>query len=146
MSEAPTNFHGTAIVVGKTGVLIRGRSRSGKSALALSTLRRAELLGLSARLVADDQVLLSLQEGRVLATAPSTIAGRIEISGVGIVTEDWTGTATIGFVVELREPAEFERMPIEERVVILGVALRRIVLPAREAAFGADVLHTLAMR
>ena len=52
---APT-VHATAIVIGETGVLIRGRSGSGKSSLALALVARVRLAGGFAAFVADDRV------------------------------------------------------------------------------------------
>jgi HPr kinase/phosphorylase len=147
MSARPANHHATAIAIGADGgVLIRGAARSGKSALAWSALRRAELLGLPALLVADDQVLLDRVGDRLRARAPAAIAGRIELSGVGILAEPWAGEAFLSLVVDLAEPQTIERLPEAAEVWLLGAALRRLVLPAREASFGADVLQGLLMR
>ena len=141
----PVNLHATAIAVGGRGILLRGASRSGKSALALSTLRRAELLGLDAALVSDDQVFIEIVDGHVEAIGPASIEGLIEIAGVGIVPEPAIARVRIDLVVDLLEPEAVPRMPEETTVAIVGVALRRIVLPARQAAYGADVLHSLVL-
>ena len=60
---APT-VHATAIVIGETGVLIRGRSGSGKSSLALALVARVRLAGGFAAFVADDRVALAPAGGR----------------------------------------------------------------------------------
>lgn len=148
MSAAPANnHHATAIAVGNGGILIRGAPRAGKSALAWSALRRAELVGLPAFLVADDQVLVDRVGDRLRARSPAAIRGRIELSGVGILAERSTGEAFLDLVVDLAEPEAIERLPPEDDgTTLLGVRLRRLVLPARQAAFGADVLQGLAMR
>lgn len=142
----PVNVHATAIAVAGTGILLRGPSRSGKSALALSTLRRADILGLPAALVSDDQVFLEAADGHVDAVAPASIRGLIEISGVGILAEPSLDRVRLALVVDLAEPDVLERLPEEATAVLAGVALRRITLPARQAAYGADILHTLVLR
>ncbi|GGD03248.1 HPr kinase/phosphorylase [Aureimonas glaciei] len=141
---SPVNLHGTVIALGGIGILIRGPSRSGKSALALSALRRAEMLGLSAALVADDQVFIEIREGQVEAVAPAPIRGLIEISGVGILHEASIDRIALQLVVDLCEPETLHRLPGVLRTAIAGTDLRLIVLPARQAAFSADVLVSLA--
>ena len=48
-------IHATVVLVGEAGVLIRGASGSGKSALALALMSEAGRRGLFARLVGDDR-------------------------------------------------------------------------------------------
>lgn len=141
------NMHATAISVAGIGILLCGPSKSGKSALALSTLRRAEVLGLEAALVADDQVFLEASGGYVEAVAPPSILGLIEIAGVGVVKERAVGRVRLALVVDLAEPGQAPRMPDAAAATaeIAGVSLKRIALPARQAAYGADILHTLVL-
>jgi len=73
-------LHGTALAapgLPSRAVLLLGPPRAGKSDLALRLIDRGW------RLVADDRVVLS-SEG--LVSAPPTLAGRIEVRGVGILT------------------------------------------------------------
>ncbi|KAB0682885.1 HPr kinase/phosphorylase [Aureimonas leprariae] len=146
MSEGAPNHHGTAIAVGEAGILIRGSARSGKSSLAFAALRRAELLGVPAFLVADDQVLLDRVGERVRARAPASIRGLIEVSGVGILPEPTVDEVVLTLLVDLAEPAAIERLPASGSATLLGLTLRRVVLPARQAPFGADILQGIAMR
>ena len=62
------------------GVLLRGPSGAGKSDLALRLIDRGWCL------VADDQTELKRVENALIATAPATIAGRMEVRGLGLVT------------------------------------------------------------
>ena len=57
--------HATCVALDGAGVLLRGPSGSGKSDLAL------RLIDGGARLVADDQVALSAEAGRLVARAPA---------------------------------------------------------------------------
>jgi len=71
-------IHGTCVALSGLGVLLRGPSGSGKSDLAL------RLIDGGAKLVADDQVELALDAaGRVMARAPATLSGLLEVRGIG---------------------------------------------------------------
>ena len=117
--------HGTCVAIEGRGVLIEGRSGSGKSDLALRLIDRG------ARLVSDDYTVL-LREGAALsARAPENIAGRIEVRGIGIVSMPNVAHAPLALVVRLVEaPA---RLPEEKTVrKIAGVAVPEIALAALE--------------
>ena len=97
-------IHATTVQLGAHGVLIIGPSGSGKSDLAL------RLIGEGALLVSDDQTGLTLKDGRLIATAPATIAGRIEARGIGILRAPHIESAIVRLAVELTS-APLERMP-----------------------------------
>jgi serine kinase of HPr protein (carbohydrate metabolism regulator) len=117
--------HATAVLAGALGLLIRGRPGSGKSALAL------QLIGRGARLIADDRVHLSARHGRLLASAPAAMAGRIELRGRGILAMAYERCAVVRLVVDCVADAELERMPDPHHLqaMILGVALPRQPVP-----------------
>ena len=71
-------LHASCVGLDGDAVLILGKSGAGKSALALT------LMAYGAQLVADDRVVLRPVDGRIIASAPDTIAGLIEARGVGI--------------------------------------------------------------
>lgn len=144
MSEA-VNVHATALRLAGRGILLRGRSGSGKSSLALSTLRRAEAAGLDAALVADDQVFLGREGDVLVARAPAATAGLIEVRGIGVLPERHLPAARLDLVVDLVPRAEIERLPDPTETVPLGgIALRRVRLAERDPSYGADILLTLA--
>ncbi len=116
------------MAIGAAGVLLRGRSGAGKSDLAL------RLIGLGAKLVADDQVDLAVEAGTVIATAPATLAGRIEVRGVGIVTLPRRRRARLRLVVDLVDGAAVPRLPQPSACALLGVAVPRLRLAAFEAS------------
>jgi len=101
------NIHATCIRYKNDGILLIGRSGSGKSDLAL------RLIGLGARLVADDRCDLKVKNGNLVATPPKTIAGLLEIRGVGIVETPYAASARIALVVDLS--GKVERLPEERR-------------------------------
>ncbi|MFC3073892.1 HPr kinase/phosphorylase [Shinella pollutisoli] len=114
MTPVPANVHGTAIVVGTTGLLFIGRSGAGKSAVALHCLEQARLRGLFSALVSDDQVLISIEGGRAVARAPRTIAGLLEVRGAGVVRMPAIEAAVLGRAVAPLAPPFTERLPPEE--------------------------------
>ncbi len=125
--------HGTCVELFGLGVLLRGPSGSGKSDLAL------RLIDGGARLVADDQVALTAEAGRIQATAPTRIAGRIEVRGVGIVEVATIEAAPIVLVVDLVAPADVPRLPDPSECQLAGTTLRSIALAPFEASATAKV-------
>ncbi|KQR79448.1 hypothetical protein ASG25_17750 [Rhizobium sp. Leaf384] len=79
----PRNIHATAIVIGTIGYVFVGPSGTGKTSAALACLASAARRGWNAALVSDDQVLVCLRGGRLIARAPVSIAGLAELRGVG---------------------------------------------------------------
>lgn len=138
--------HATAIASAGHGVLITGPSGSGKSDLALRMIAWPPA-GFSIEpfaLVSDDQVLLRRDGTRLLAAAPHTIAGRLEVRGLGIVALDYVAKAHIRLVVELSPAEAIERMPGPESVTLQGVLVPLIRLFPHEAS--APVKVALALR
>jgi serine kinase of HPr protein (carbohydrate metabolism regulator) len=117
VSMDAANIHGTAIVVGKVGLLFLGPSGSGKSALAFACLASAKPLGLHATLIADDRVLLSRSESGILAKCPPSIAGLMEIRGTGIVQMAHTSSTLIDYAVLPGNPANAVRLPDDDEWV-----------------------------
>lgn len=123
------SIHASAVLVGRKAVLIRGPSGSGKSTLALSLIDDAVRRGGFARLVADDRAELQLAGGRLLVRPAHSLAGLIEVRGLGIRRLPYEPVALVGWVVDLG--AEPERLPQEARPAqISGVNLPRIAIPA----------------
>jgi len=125
-SSQPRNIHATSIRLEKTGCLIRGASGSGKSLLALELLDR---FGKKAALIADDRTLLTVENGRLFATCPPALKGKIELYGRGIIEWSTTARHAISVVIDLVDTRE--RMPLETAFscTIMGVKLRRIPVP-----------------
>ena len=123
--------HATAIAIDRAGVLLLGASGSGKSDLAL------RLIDAGARLIADDQVILSRVGEKLIANAPTTLAGRIEARGIGILTLDggrlWRKMPIV-MAVDLVEPDRIERLPENATRDFLGIAVKLIRLTPFEAS------------
>ncbi len=123
----PATIHATALAIGRFGVLLRGPSGAGKSALALALLERAEQQGRFARLIADDRVIVTVRSGRAIASPPTTLAGRMEIRGRGIVIVPHEPAAVLSLVVDIVETTAFPRLPDgpQEHAEIDGICLPR---------------------
>jgi len=130
-----SSIHATCIAFGKTGVLIRGQSGSGKSSLALR-LMDSEGYGLGSKLmgatlVGDDQVLLWVSGKRLSASPAPRLAGLIEVRGVGILKTKHKRRVHIKLVVDLKPAVSIERLPDEHDTVELeGISVPRIHLDA----------------
>jgi serine kinase of HPr protein (carbohydrate metabolism regulator) len=117
--------HASVASLDGRGVLIRGKSGSGKSSLLLALISSA-----NATLVADDRAHLAAVGGRVVASVPATIAGQMEIRGVGIVRRPHVPSVAIDLVVDLLPLAECPRLPDadEARALLAGIAVPRIFI------------------
>lgn len=137
------NFHASAIVLGDRGIVITGDPGAGKTQLALALISHARTQGLFARLVADDQILLSAHQGRLVCIAPATIAGLAEVRGLGPRPVSHEPKAPVDLVVRLVGRQEMERLPEPEKEILLGceVPLLRLATGDREAAATAVLAH-----
>jgi serine kinase of HPr protein (carbohydrate metabolism regulator) len=137
--QTGTYVHATVVVVGEAGVLIRGASGSGKSALALALLAAAEQRGLFARLVGDDRVSLLPTGDRLLARAHPAIAGLIEERGTGLLPVPYETAAIIRCVVDLAGESttgQTARLPeVEQKTALVdSIRLPRLALDSRASA------------
>ena len=123
---APPTVHACAVLVGARALLIRGPAGSGKSQLALKLIAAAQsgLLPF-ARLVADDRIRLEPCHGRLLARAPDTLAGLIEVRGLGIRELPYESVAVVGGVIDLAA-ADAERLPERAEVEVEGIKLSQL--------------------
>jgi HPr kinase/phosphorylase len=139
--------HGTCVALGRGAALLRGPPGAGKSDLALRFLylaRRGPAALEAPLLVADDQVRLVRAGARILATAPATIRGKIEVRGIGIVEVKSVAEAELKLVVDLVWPDQVERMPeLDKSVQLLGLAIP--VLPLRPWEPSAPIKLALAL-
>ncbi|WP_165217260.1 HPr kinase/phosphorylase [Affinirhizobium pseudoryzae] len=114
------NVHGTAIVMGTRGLIFLGPPGAGKSELAFACLAAARLQGVSAALIADDQVFISMENGETIATRPDSIAGLLELRGSGIVRLDSVERAVLHLAIRVIDPTRDERLPPEQERTDLG--------------------------
>jgi serine kinase of HPr protein (carbohydrate metabolism regulator) len=122
-------------------LLLRGPSGAGKSDVAL------RLIEAGGRLVADDQTHLAKSGRGLIATPPRSLAGLIEVRGIGVVRLDRARLlerAPLSLLVDLVAPDQVERMPEPAREKILGVGLPRIALAPFEASIVTKLRLALA--
>ncbi len=146
--------HATAVNIGHCGILIRGAPGSGKSSLALQLID-APGFGLArdlkrAGLVADDQVVLSLQDRKVYMAPPVALAGLLEVRGLGIVKTTHVKRQPLALVLDLVTADNFQRMPedIDLYTEILGIQIRKMAVlvgdPSGPAKVRAALDHHVA--
>lgn len=134
-----TTIHASAVLIGPKAVLIRGASGTGKSGVAWQLIE-AGRQGLFpfARLVGDDRVELEAAHGRLLVRPAQTLAGLLEIRGLGIRRLAYEPVAAVGLVLDLGPPGP-DRLPEagQERAIVAGISLPRLAAADAAAALPA---------
>jgi serine kinase of HPr protein (carbohydrate metabolism regulator) len=119
-------LHATSVAIDGRAVLLEGVSGTGKSDLALRLIDRGGML------VSDDQTLLIRKGQTLVARAPGTIRGRIEVRGLGIVTMPHVEDVPVALIVRLG--AEPMRMPERRQRRLAGVVVREVAFEAFHAS------------
>jgi HPr kinase/phosphorylase len=143
MRAQPTTtlLHGTCVALKPPGrswraLLLRGASGTGKSDLAL------RLIDAGGRLVADDQTRIARHGDGLVATPPATLAGLMEVRGLGIVKlgrGQILARAPLVLLVDLVAQAGVERLPDPEHETLLGIVLPRLALAPFETSAAAKL-------
>lgn len=128
--------HASSVAIDGRAVLITGPSGAGKSDLTLRLLDRGFTL------VSDDQTIVRREGDRLIASAPPSIAGRLEIRGIGIVDMEAVDDVSVALLVELT--SDIQRLPDDKRErPLLGVALPLISIDAMAASAASKVALAL---
>lgn len=135
MTDQPT--HASCVALDNRAILLIGASGSGKSDLAIRLIDRGWSL------VADDYVQLTPIDGRLLASPPANIAGKIEVRNVGVVELSCASEVPVCLVILLdREP---ERMPEPGWWRIAGLQIPSLAMHAFEASAPIKIEHSLRL-
>ena len=116
-------IHATSVSLEGRALLILGPAGSGKSDLALG------MMALGAGLIADDRTVLSVTEGRLFASCPAALAGRIEARGIGILACNPAPPAPVVLAIDLGQD-EAERIPAPRKCTYLGCEIALLHKPA----------------
>lgn len=136
-SLSSETIHVSAVAIDGRAVLIGGLSGKGKSDLALRLVDRG------ARLISDDYTFVRRDDDRLVASAPSAIAGKIEVRGVGLVDMPAVSDVPVGLFVDL--DVEPERLPEQsEARLFAGIAVPVVGLSALEPS--APIKVEIALR
>ena len=129
-------LHASTVALDGRAVMISGPSGSGKSDLALRLLDRGFTL------VSDDQTIVRRDGEKLVASAPPTISGKLEIRGVGIVAMEHVDDIPVALLVELT--SDIQRLPDGSRErPILGIPLPLISVDALTASAASKVAVAL---
>ncbi|WP_300300340.1 HPr kinase/phosphorylase [Ferrovibrio sp.] len=131
-------LHASCVAIAGEAVLLRGPSGAGKSDLAL------RLIEAGARLVADDQTMLTRKHGRLVAAAPETIHGLIEIRGLGPVAMIPAPPTPVALLIDLVAFTDVPRLPEPYFETLLDIALPVLRLDAFTASAAIKVKWALA--
>ncbi|QNN65981.1 HPr kinase/phosphatase C-terminal domain-containing protein [Sphingomonas rhizophila] len=129
-------IHASTVANEGRAVLITGPSGAGKSDLALRLLDRGFIL------VSDDQTIVRKDGTRLVASAPATIKGKLEIRGVGIVEMETVQDVPVSLIVDLT--SEIMRLPDDSRErPVLGIGVPLISVDAMTASAASKVALAL---
>lgn len=139
-AATPIFLHASAVVLGESGVLIRGASGAGKSSLALALIDAWDAPGAFARLVGDDRVQCQTRHGHVVISPHRLIAGLAEWRSLGLLPHRHEVKAVLRLIVDLEIELAKENWPrLPDRKDFLcdfnGVtSLPYLRLPARDTS------------
>lgn len=127
--------HANCVALNGRAVLMIGHSGSGKSDLAIRLIDRGWSL------VADDYVTLVPVNGRLMATTPANIAGRIEVRDVGLVEVPFVSSVPVCLVIQLDGTPE--RLPEPQNWRFEDIDIPLLSLHPFEASAPVKVEHSL---
>lgn len=143
MTSTPSlRLHANCVSLDGAGVLLRGPSGAGKSDLTLRLIDAG-----AATLVADDQTIVSRKGDELFGHAPDTLAGKLEVRGLGIVDMPFTPRVRIVLTADLMPADEIARLPESGDLTeaILGLNTARVAidpsLPGAAARLRIAVRH-----
>ena len=110
------HIHATCVSINNNGILIIGKSSSGKSSLAL------DLVFSGGKLIADDITKIYLKNNLLYASAPKKLPSGLEVRNFGIIKVPILKETLINFVIDLSK-IETERLPQNRTIEILNTRI-----------------------
>jgi len=130
-------LHVSSVAIDGRAVLIEGESGAGKSDLALRLIDRG------AALISDDYTLLQRAGRDLIASPPDTIAGKIEVRGLGVLQMLHVEKIPVALLIRLTDAPE--RLPLADEVRrIAGLDIREVAVDPHTAS--APIKVELALR
>lgn len=140
-------LHANALVFNQKGMLIFGESGTGKSDLSLRVIDNGGIL------ISDDYTILSLKQKtepletpslwtdipQIWASCPDTIAGLLEIRGLGIIKMPYIQTHPLDCVLVLQ--SDYPRMPDIAFFEYKNVRLRKFLINPFELSVLNKIKH-----
>ena len=123
--------HGTAVALEDNGVLIIGRSGSGKSDLAL------RLIDSGGTLISDDQTLCLKKHNDIFLFSIEEIYGLLEIRGMGIIKVPYIENIKMKIVVSMVKKTE--RLCRRKKKKFLGLNYPLLELEPNEVSAVAKI-------
>ena len=119
--------HATSVAIHGHGVMITGKSGSGKSDLALRLIDRGAVL------ISDDCCILTPSKGKINLSPPETIAGKIEVASIGIVKLNYVSKVSLRLIVQLQNSVD--RFPMDSQTSdLLGFIVPTIAINPLESS------------
>ena len=138
MTQTQQLVHGCCFHYEGIGVLLTGESGIGKTGLMLSMLERG------AKLVADDQVLLSLGDNKLLASAPASLKGIVELSGLAVVEmNDVLEQTAVDIHIHLTAELTDRIADLDKKSHFLGTSILQLELYAQDSHLPQKLSHFL---
>ena len=130
--------HASSVEIEGKGVLLRGKSGSGKSDLAL------RLVDGGGTLISDDYTEIHIRNGAIYLKAPPEIGGKIEVRGLGLLPLPVVCDIPLALVFDLMPYNQIERAPAADVTVFDGLEIPRRALDPFMAS--APAIVRLALR
>jgi len=131
-------MHASVISIDGRAILLRGPSGAGKSDLALRLIEDGAVL------LCDDYVDLQREKAGLVACASETIAGLIEVRGLGLVSVPYKDRLPVALACDLMPAAQIERLPEAAGYLTLhGLRIPLMELDAMAASAPARVRFAL---
>lgn len=116
-------IHASAVKFEKRGVLLIGPSASGKSSLAAHLIDRHD-----GQLIADDRVVLTAENNQLIAGAPASLSGLLELRGFGVVEMPTAAPCIISLAVNLVARQAVPRIAEADYVTFEGLKIPQLHL------------------